>query len=374
MSKNIYPVDRTELHEKITEMPPKKKNVTLNDIAESLGVSKATVSLAINNDSRVAEETRRKILSKIDELGYVYNRGAAGLSTGQSNTVGLAVHDITNPYFAQVCSECESVLSQNNKTPFLCNTRESLDYQQHFIRTLIEHRADGLILSPVNATDINTLAPIFANNLPTVLIARHVEGAKLDFVGNDGVLSFIKSTSHLIELGHKRIAWLGGGQDTSVSRNRFNGFKKAMETHGLTIDPSYVIHCESSIKGGEEAADYVLGLQTPPTAIVCFSDIVALGVLSHLKRTGLEPGKDVAVVGCDDINESDRGYVQLTTMHIKKGEIGRKAAELLIRRINNPQASTLHIHLESELIVRESCGAYLNNMNTGGQLNRFNNA
>ena len=112
-------------------------------------------------------------------------------------------------------------------------------------------------------------------------------------------------------------------------------------------------------EGGEEAADYVLRLQTPPTGIVCFSDIVALGVLSNLKRSGLEPGKDIAVVGCDDINESNRGYVQLTTMRIKKGEIGRKAAELLLRRINNPEASTLHIHLESELIIRESCGSYL---------------
>lgn len=337
-------------------MASRKKNITLNDIAESLGVSKATVSLAINNDSRVAEETRRKILTKIEELGYVYNRGAAGLSTGRSNTVGLAVHDITNPYFAEVCSECESVLSQNNKMAFLCNTRESLEYQAQFVRTLIEHRADGLILSPANGTDLKTLTPVFANNLPTVLIARHVEGAKLDFVGDDGVLSFIKVTNHLIELGHKRIAWLGGGQDTSVSRNRFAGFRQAMEAHGREIDSSSIINCESSIKGGEGAADKVLRLSSPPTGIVCFSDMVALGVLSHLKRKGLEPGKDVGVVGCDDINESDRGYVQLTTMRIRKKEIGRKAAELLIRRINNPKASTLHIHLESELIIRESCG------------------
>lgn len=335
----------------------KKKNITLNDIAAALGVSKATVSLAINNDSRVADETRRKILTKIEELGYVYNRGAAGLSTGQSNTVGLAVHDITNPYFAEVCSESEAILSQNNKMAFLCNTRESLEYQQQFIKTLIEHRADGLILSPTDTTELKSLEPIFTTNLPTVLIARYVEGAKLDFVGNDGVLAFKTVTGHLIGLGHKRIGWLGGGQDTSVSRNRFEGFSQAMEEHGLSINPSYVINCESTPKGGEGAANYIFRLNDQPTGIVCFSDRVALGVLSCLHRKGLKPGKDIGVVSCDDIDESDRGYVQLTTMRIKKAEIGRKAAELLIRRINNPGAPIRHINLKSELIVRGSCGA-----------------
>ena len=337
-------------------MPPKKKHITLYDIAASLGVSKATVSLAINNDSRVADETRRKILTKIDELGYVYNRGAAGLSTGQSNTVGLAVHDITNPYFAEVCSECEVILSQNNKLPFLCNTRESMDSQQQFIKVLIEHRADGLILSPVNATKLNAFEPIFSRKLPTVLIARYVEGAKLDYVGNDGVLAFKTVTEHLIKLGHTRIAWLGGGQDTSVSKNRYLGFVQAMDKHHLPINASRVLNCESSPKGGEGAADYILGLDKPPTGIVCFSDLVALGVLSCMHRRGIQPGKDIGVVSCDDIEEADRGYVQLTTMRIKKAEIGRKAAELLIRRINNPNAPIRHIHLESELIVRKSCG------------------
>ena len=340
-------------------MTSRKRNITLSDIAESLGVSKATVSLAINNDSRVAAQTRRRVLAKIEELGYVYNRGAAGLSTGRSNTVGLAVHDITNPYFAEVCAECEAVLSQSNTMLFLCNIRESLHYQAQFIRTLIEHRADGLILSPVNATDQEALSPVFSNNLPTVLIARHIDGAALDFVGDNGVMSITRGTAHLIDLGHRHIAWFGGGQDTSVSRNRFAGFLQAMAAQGLEIRPDCVIHCESSTRGGEEAADYVLGLPNPPTGIVCFSDIVALGVLSCLRRKGLEPGRDMAVIGCDDIDESNRGYVQLTTMRIKKGEIGRKAAELLMRRINNPQAPTLHIHLESELIVRESCGAHL---------------
>ena len=338
-------------------MKGRRKNITLNDVATALGVSKATVSLAINNDSRVADETRRKILAKIEELGYVYNRGAAGLSTGQSNTIGLAVHDITNPYFAEVCAECEAILSQNDKLAFLCNTRESLDHQARFIRTLIEYGADGLIMSVADGTDLAALQPVFARKLPTVLIARYVEGARLDFVGNDGVLAFRRVTEHLISLGHTRIAMVGGGQQTSVSANRRAGFYEAMASHGLAVDPSLVIHCETSPKGGELALEGLLAHSSPPTAVVAFTDLVAIGILSGMHRRGMQPGSDLAVVSCDDIEEADRGYVQLTTMRIRKGEIGRKAAELLVRRINEPDAPIRHIHLEAELVVRNSCGA-----------------
>ncbi len=340
-------------------MEGKKQNVTLGDIAGILGISKATVSLAINNDPRVADGTRRKILNKVEELGYVYNRGAAGLSTGQSHTVGLAVHNLTNPYFAEACAECEAVLTQNNKMAFLCNTNESLEHQNKFIKTLAEHRADGLILSPADGTNLQCLQPIFAMRLPTVLIARNIEGAKLDFVGNDGVLAIKMATSHLISLGHKRIAMVGGNQQTSVARNRRAGFFEAMEEHGLSVDHSQMIDCPISPKGGEMAISSILASNRPPTALVCFSDLIALGVLSGLHRRGLSPGRDIAVVGCDDIEEADRGYVQLTTVRIRKKEIGRKAAELLIRRINNPQAPLRHIHLKSELIIRKSCGSDL---------------
>ena len=337
--------------------PPGKKNITLNDIAIALNVSKATVSLAINNDPRVAENTRRKILSKIEEVGYVYNRGAAGLSTGRSNTVGLAVHDIANPYFTEVCRECEAILSQNDKLAFLCNTYESIEHQNRFIRALIEHRADGLIISPVAGTTLKSLKPIFKRKLPTVMIARYIEGAKLDFVGNDGFLAVRKVTQHLLNLGHRRLAMIGGGQETSVSRSRRGGFFAAMEENGVDVDPALIINCDSTPEGGEEAISYILSINNPPTAIVAFSDLVGVGILSGLHRRGLTPGRDMAVVGCDDIEESDRGYAQLTTMKIKKGEIGRKAAELLMRRINDPEAPVRHLHLEAELVIRKSCGA-----------------
>ena len=199
-------------------------NLTLNDIAKVLGLSKSTISLAINNDPRVAKKTRIKIAKKIKEMGYVYNRGAAGLSTGRTNTVGIAVHDLPNPYFATLCGAIETVFSQTGRLSFLCHTNESLERQEKFIEGMIEHRADGLILCPAVNTTYDSIKMIFENNLPTVLITRDIAGVPLDFVGNNGQIATTIATEHLINLGHRRIAMIGGGYSTSSAMNRRAGF------------------------------------------------------------------------------------------------------------------------------------------------------
>ena len=334
-------------------------NVRLSDIASALGISKATVSLAINNNPKVAAKTREKVLNKIEELGYVYNRGAAGLSTGRSNTIGLAVHDLSNPYFTEVCTAVESVLQDKGRMPFLCNTYESLDLQRKFIEALIEHRADGLLLCPADHTSVEDLQPVFSRNLATVLIARDIEGASLDFVGNDDHNAQKLATEHLIKLGHSRIAIIGGGQQTSVSINRRAGFFAALKAHDIPLAEAPVFDCETSPAGGEGAISELLKMADRPTAVVCFSDLVALGVVSGLHHHNFVPGKDLAVVSCDDIEEASRGYVQLTTVRIQKSEIGRKAAEMLVQRISEPELSPRRILLEPELIVRKTCGSRL---------------
>jgi LacI family transcriptional regulator len=334
-----------------------RKNVRLSDIASALGISKATVSLVINKSPKVSEKTRKKVLSKIDELGYIYNRGAAGLSTGKSNTIGLAVHNLSNPYFTHVCSAIEATLSDRGRIPFLCNTRESLDLQKKFIEDLIEHRADGLLLCPADRTTRDDLKQIFSTNLATVLIARDIEDAPLDFVGNDGQMAFKLITEHLIKLGHTRIAMIGGGQQTSASRNRRAGFYTALQTNDIPVDDSLVIDCETTPAGGEAAISEILQMTDPPTAVVCFADLVALGVLSGLHYNNYIPGKDLAVVSCDDIEEASRGYVELTTARIQKSAIGRKAAEMLLDRIADPALPHRKIFLEPDLIIRKTCGS-----------------
>ncbi|MGD1973268.1 MAG: LacI family DNA-binding transcriptional regulator [Desulfobacterales bacterium] len=335
----------------------KSRNITLSDVAAELGVSKATVSLAINGSPLVATKTREKILNKIEELGYVYNRGAAGLSTGQTRIIGLAVHDITNPYFSEVCAAIESVLSQNDRMSFLCNTNESLERQGRFFTTLVEHSADGMILCPAAGTDLASLRPLLNRGIPTVLLTRDVEGAELDFVGNDETLSLRLVTEHLIRRGHRRIVMLGGGQQTSTSQKRRAGYYLALEANGMSVDPALVIDCDTNPQAAEEAIQRILSQNDRPSAIACYTDQVALGAISGLCRLGLKPGKDIAVVGCDDIPEARRAYVRLTTARIQKWVIGQTAANLLIKRISDPELPLQRVVLAPELIIRNSCGS-----------------
>lgn len=335
--------------------------VTLRDIAEALDVSKATVSLAINGSSLVAEKTKRRVFEKIEELGYVYNRGAAGLSTGETHTVGLAIHDITNPYFSQVCAAIEEVLSRHGRMAFLCNTDETLDRQSRFIAALGEHNADGLILCPAAGTTAEDLAPLRKRGLPVVLIARDIPEAELDFVGNDDEKALRLATDHLIGLGHRRIAMLGGNDKTSAGRLRRAGFLAAMKAAGLTVDPRLAIDCEISPDGGSRALHAVMNMDDPPTAITCFTDLIALGALSALHERGMTPGDDVAVMGCDGIAEGARAYAQLSTVDIRKAEIGRIGGEMLMRRLSDPDRPIQRDIEEPSLVIRASCGAAAGN-------------
>lgn len=333
----------------------KRKALTLMDVADALGVSKATVSLAINGSPEVSEKTREKVARKIDELGYVYNRGAAGLSTGENRTVGLAVHDINNPYFTKVCASIEAVLSLNRRMSFLCNTDESLERQNRFIDALVEHNADGLILCPTTGTSVDDLRPLIRRRFPIVLMAHDLEGSDLDFVGNDDRLALRLATEHLIGLGHRRIAMLGGSK-LSAGRLRRAGCLEAMEDAGLEVDSDLLISCPNSPDGGAEAIKAVMNGPRPPTGIACWTDLVALGAFSGLVEMGLKPGKDVALIGCDGIAEGERAYVRLSTVNVQKRAIGETAAEMLVRRLGNPDLEPQRVIMEPELIIRDTCG------------------
>lgn len=332
------------------------KKVTLQDVANALGVSKATVSLCLNGSSLVADNTRTLVLKKIQEFDYVYNRGAASLSTGESKTIGLAVHALTNPYFTQVCSSIEAVLSQNGRMSFLCNTEENLDRQALFLQKLSEHNADGLILCPALGTKAQDLDVLRKNKLPIVLISRGIESSGLDYVGNDDELALSLATEHIIQCGHRRIAMLGGSKQTSVGKSRRLGFVKTMQNCRLEVISELLIDCAADATGGRDAAKVLMLSKNPPTAIVCFNDLVALGAMSALHELGLQPGKDVALIGCDGIEEGGRAYVQLSTVNVQKAAIGRVAAEILLERLSDPGMRVKKVLQKPELLVRQTCG------------------
>lgn len=328
--------------------------ITLSTIADDLGVSTATVSLALRNSPLVAEATRARILQRSKEIGYVYDRRAASLRTQRSDIVGVLVRDIINPFFAEILRSIEAELGSNRQTFILCNHGDDIEVQEDFISTLMQFGADGVIMSPSVGTSAEDIAKVEENGLPVTLIARTVEGTDVPaFLGNDEA-GFHLITQHLIQNGHKDIALVGGTRLTSTGRARRAGFARAFEEAGLPLPQREDLETPYDRKAGFAAVDKILAQGPAPTAIACCSDTVALGVMHGLRRRGLEPGRDIAVTGYDDIEEGAISSPPLTTVDDGHDEMGHLAARALFEKIQGKGVVTEGTLVAPKLRLRKS--------------------
>lgn len=329
------------------------QKITLAAIAADLGVSTATVSLALRNSPLVAAATSERVQARAQELGYVYDRRAASLRTQRSDIVGLIVRDIVNPFFAEILRSIEEQLDSNRQTFLLCNHDDDLEKQEAFIGTLQQFGADGVIMSPSVGTTAEDIARIEANGLPVVLVARTVEGTTAPAFLGDDEAGFCAVTRHLIENGHRDIALLGGTRMTSTGRARRAGFAKAFKEAGLALPSRPDIEAPYSRQAGFEAVETILE-HGRPTAIACCSDTLAFGVMHGLRSHGLEPGKDVSVTGYDDIVEAAISSPPLTTVDDGHAEIGRLAAHALHEKLAGREVNHAKGIIAPSLKVRGS--------------------
>jgi LacI family transcriptional regulator len=331
-----------------------KRRLTLAMIAERLDLSTATVSLALRNSSLVAEETRKRVHALAEELGYIYNRSAASLRTARTNIVGLVVHDILNPYFAELVAAVETELGHRGQTVILCNHGDDLLRQRHFMETLLQYRADGMILCPAAGSRPQDVARIAEAGLPTVLIARELPDLPdIPVIRGDDRTGIRFAVEHLIGLGHTRIALVGGHQGTSsAASERRAGYEDALRAAGLPVDPSLEFPAESSRRAGRAVCGDVLAAH--PTAIVCFNDLLALGMMMELKRRGIDPGRDIALTGYDDIDEASVWSPGLTTVWNGQQEVGRLAAETLLDVVTGRRPTETRVLVRPELRLRET--------------------
>ena len=256
--------------------------MTLLEVARDAGVSRATASLVLRGSDLVADETRERVLASMRKLGYVYHRGAASLRTQRSNTIGLIVPDVTNPFFAEMTVGIEERLDQAQHVVLLGNTAETLSKQERLLAMMQEYRADGVLLCPATGTSAETIVRLRQGRLPFVLFTRYVEGVEADYVGADNLRGAELATEHLIALGHQRIAFVGGPANSSARRDRLQGYRNALVRHGLPIDPTLQLTSPTTREGGHQAIRTLLERADPPTAVLCYNDIVAFGVLLGL--------------------------------------------------------------------------------------------
>ncbi len=328
---------------------------TVKDIARHAGVSAATVSLVLRNSPLVAAATRAGVRSSIDSLGYVYHRAAANLRMRLTHTVGLVICEITNPFYAELAAGIDDALDQAGWVAFVANTAEQPARQARFIARMREHRVDGILLAPAEGTGAEVVDELKRQGVPVVQMLRRAGRQSADYVSADFRLGMTLAAEHLIRLGHKRIAFVGGARRVSPARDRTEAFRAILARFGLPQGP--IVNCLPTREGGAAAVGQLFqDKSTAPTAVLCHNDLCALGVMLGLVDLGLAPGRDVAVIGFVNIPEGAMHRPALTTIAIGAREIGEEAARLLLRRIKSPEGSPESIILPPKLVIRSSCG------------------
>lgn len=330
------------------------KRLTLGHIADQLGISTATVSLALRDSPLVAEDTRAKVKKTAEEIGYIYNRSAASLRTARSQIVGVAVHDILNPYFAEVFTALEDVLEEQGQMIFICNHRDDVKRQRAFINTLLQHRADGLILCPSVGTTAEEINRLVGQGVPVTLMCREVPGVWAPCVHGDDVAGAYAVTKHLIDQGHEKIGMIGGRRESSTGRDRHAGWLRALEESDLDPEKQVDVPELMTQADGRRVAPQIVASADRPSALMCFNDLVALGMMPVFRRMDVEPGPDMAITGYDDIDGAASRTPALTTVCNHADKIGRLAALTLLRQVAGERVPNKPILIEPDLRIRES--------------------
>jgi LacI family transcriptional regulator, galactose operon repressor len=329
---------------------------TIRDIADLAGVSIATVSRVLNDRPDVAPGTRETVLQVVREHGFSTNRGARGLSSGRTGIVGLTLPLIADSYFGPILSGASEALYEQDMRIVLAPTLHEHDREVSLVDRLMRGTTDGAILMlPEESTD--ELLALQQLDYPFVVVdprepppdgipsvsAMHAAGAKA-------------ATEHLLELGHRRIGAIGGAPGWYANDERMIGFRAALAAEGQLPDPAMIVQSDWRIPRGEEAADYLLSLPDPPTAIFGFNDNVAIGALNAARRRGLRVPEDLSVVGFDDTFQATIATPNLTTIRQPLAELGRMGVSLLLRLIEGQRLDALRIELATTLVVRDSTG------------------
>ena len=331
---------------------------TIHDVAKRAGVAPITVSRVINNSGYASVETRRRVEEAAAELGYVPNRMASGLRTKRSNTVALVLTDITNPFFTTVARGVEDAASEAGYTVTYCNTDENAEKEKRYLDLLIQQQVDGILLVPAHGT-ADMVDYVQKHGTPVVVLDRRLPEVKSDVVRCDSEGGAYQLIRLLLELGHRRIALLGGPEGASTADDRKAGYRRAMVEAGHDVADLELCGSFTQASGFEMAKQAVA--KTPrPTALFAANNFIAIGALKALLDSNLSVPEEMALVGFDDLPPALVTFPFLTIAAQPAYEMAQKGAELLLARIAGEEPEGYQeIVLPTELIVRRSSGEAL---------------
>ncbi|MBK1875569.1 LacI family DNA-binding transcriptional regulator [Pelagicoccus mobilis] len=332
-----------------------KRKPTIREVSRHAGVSTATVSRVLAGLGGASEATQQRIETAVKELGYQRNRMASGLRSQRSTLVGVVIPDLQNPFFTGIVGGIEEVLHEAGYTIFLANSASDVDRERAELQMLQSERICGLLFIPSSAS-AEAYQDLCDGELPVVAIDRVPGGLALDSVTVANEAGAFQGVTHLIEAGYRKIGLVNGPDEIVVARERGTGYRRALQDAGLKLRPSWMASGSFQSESGYELTKAMLSKKNRPEAVFVGSFVTALGALRAVTELGLKVPDEVALMGFDDMPWAAAMNPPLSVVAQPVREIGRSAAKLLLERLEAPDLGIRSLVLNTDLVVRESCG------------------
>jgi len=326
---------------------------TIEDISKITGFSIKTISRVINQESGVREKTREKILKIIEEYNYSPNIFAKNLKENKSYSIGLIVHNITNPYMPQLIETIEREISTTRYNILLSISDINEKSKRNCIRTMIDKMVDGIIMTNVYKENYSDLEYLKKIGIPLVFVLNRLPNFECDYVGADFYFGSIKMMQYLFSIGLKKIAFITGSPDNISNLERLKAYKDFLLGHGIPYDDSLVETGNFKYEGGFDAFNKLISNNDDIEAIFCVNDFTALGAMNAAKKAKFKVPEDIMIVGFNDMQFASHSNIKLTTMRIPILKMARTAVEILFDQINGGKQTCKKVILKPELVVRQ---------------------
>ena len=326
---------------------------TIYDVARAAGVSIATVSKVINQTGRISDKTRSKVHKGMEELRYQPSMVASALTGKRMNTIGLLIKDLANPFFAEVARAVEDRGQELGFSVVMCSTDNDSEKEANYIALLKQKKVDGIIVAAGFQND-SALKELIRDHVPVALISQEIPELAIDSVSVDDYLGGYQVTSHLLSLGHRKIAMIA--EDGRSSDGRIRGFRQALREAGIAFVDEMLATCEASVEEGLRHGGRFLDAANPPTAIFASNDLLAIGVMKAARERNVKIPDDLSVAGFDNTILAAFAEPPLTSVAQPIQEMGRQVVDLLVESMENDKKTKQRVVLMPELVIRRSTG------------------
>ncbi|NDV20683.1 substrate-binding domain-containing protein [Pseudodesulfovibrio sp. JC047] len=334
-------------------------SLTIKDLAKKLNVSPSTVSRALRNHPDISQATQRKVAAAAEKYNYHPNQLAQSLQKKRSNTIGVIVPEIRHHFFSNVISGIEEIAYENGYIIMVCQSNETLARERMNTQALVANQVAGLLIAiSSETTAYDHLESVLNQKVPLVQFDRVVESLKTSKVVVDDYHAAYGAVEHLIESGYRRIGHLAGQDGIALNQHRFEGYRDALQDHGLQVEEQFHVHGGYREEDGRAGAETFLAMDVMPEAILAINDPVAVGLFTRFKEAGVRIPEDVALVGFSDTPAAALIEPALTTVYQPAFEMGRMAVSLLLKQFEaGPDFIPETVTLETKLLVRGSSAA-----------------